>query len=402
MPAQTDNDRWLYALGVRIAAAAEFEAISLNGADAKTLNKRQHYLDSLRKHADSLLALDDTPVEELVDGIVSEIRTWKFSQCGCHADALNRARDALLERLNKGVCSHCGKRPMCPAQGEHPRCAGPCIDELYAVMDFVEKGVRQLYESHTGTACETHLHLCPEPVGEGEGSELFPQYHVNGWTDVHGDIVGVEIEEKRLNWKTLCQLVYIFAHELVCHAFQGLEGKAPRENASPHHCWSEGWMDALAWDFTEALFETDFKSLPEWCQTDLTSAKSACWSLHERRYEEPLQKMNAFHITQRRNARSAFRDLCRAWQGESKKDLGRCRAEAFSIKLNFASLTSIEREEIVARLGIALSREKNRNNKRFESIINACGEFSETGNAQAFRTALHDLAMDRGPSMLND
>jgi hypothetical protein len=67
---------------------------------------------------------------------------------------------------------------------------------------------------------------------------------------VTSSIVRLGFRDDSFDWLSACQLPYILAHELLCHAFQGIGStyyeECSRSMVDTTCAWSEGWMDVLA------------------------------------------------------------------------------------------------------------------------------------------------------------
>jgi hypothetical protein len=214
---------------------------------------------------------------------------------------------------------------------------------------------------------------------------LLKEFHVNGWTDVRGRdkgaLVGLEVEDRALNWSTLCQSLYVLMHEYVCHAFQGV-CSTERCNADETCSWSDGWMDAFAWCLLERWLEGDHSSLPQWLQRDLVALKDHCQSLHLRRYQGGQgPSMTEVHLVRRVNARKAFYALERGMAGpRSRRLLASRRASAFSVQYNVAGVSRDQRDEICALLEAGLCQHGETQSVCTAAVAHACNAFVAHGD----------------------
>jgi hypothetical protein len=148
----------------------------------------------------------------------------------------------------------------------------------------------------------------------------------------------------------------VLAHELVCHAFQGLEAPSQRQNADETCSWSEGWMDRLAFTLIHQWLDTRTKSLPGWLRSDPGAAQNACNRLHSRRYISPVDPLDEYQVTRRVYASWAFDHLRRVWAtspaGDATADH---RVVRFSLRLNLLGSMHWWREATLSAWRLARS-----------------------------------------------
>jgi hypothetical protein len=383
------------AVAIRLAAAIEVEALPLAGADPKAIKARSAFLNYMRARADQLLSCEGSALQERLADIAHDLICYRFDDSTVGSTALKGARDRVVSRLRE-ECAPCAKLSHCCCQladgpsEPKPPAGGPCISEIRELMRNVENEVRRIY-AHFAQLPVPRLQFSARGAHAEEAHGLFQEFHLNGWTDVESNvaacIVGLDFKEGHFDWPTLCQTLYVFVHEMMCHAFQGLHGE--RRNSDERCSWSEGWMDALAWTLTERWIEQECKALPAWLRADTTQVGDACASLHNRRYRFPQPgTLDPAYMHRRRHARSAFHKLRKAMGASSgRAPLWRHRAAEFSLRLNLCGLDPAARDTILNLLTIGLL---DTNGRRFESVVGDCSEFCEHHDPQRLAMALRE------------
>lgn len=373
------------ALAVRLAAAVVVEPVRLFGDDERELESKLAFVGFVRSKADTLAGLRGPSFDRALASLPGELAAYDFGDAVAAGSSLDTARHTLVNRL-AGGCARC---PYTNADGSGPvEAGGPvvcpnrgaCISEITSLADAVERLVRSVHAKYASMP-GTPLELALQRAHREESRWLLDQFHAAGWTEVGDDetvTVGLHIKDRAFDWPTLCQTLYILAHEMVCHAFQGILGK-PRADGADERCsWSEGWMDALAWTLTEFWIERDIAALPGWLHGH-DQLKAACHKLHTRRYEFPQPgPMHPIDMDRRLNARSAFYRLALALGGSSGWLAGGRRAAQFSVRLNLCSLSPTERERISVMLNRGLLAAEG--SDRLERVVGDCSAFCEHGD----------------------
>lgn len=146
--------------------------------------------------------------------------------------------------------------------------------------------------------------------------------------------VVVVLPDHKLDARHLVQIAYVVFHELVCHAFQAWDVPNP-ENPGQKCSWSEGWMDALAYEITEEwLVASSPYLIPLRGATAIDTARA----VHARRYTGV--QMPSSDVRRRREARDAYGRLGDAILNSGlASSIGEARAKVrrFSFKLNIHS-----------------------------------------------------------------
>ena len=375
------------ALAVRLAAALE-ESVPLVSTNPLVHGKKHLLLSEVRIAADWLLDCDPDELEDLVRKIPARLRRVPINEDDDSMAPLVAMRGRLVQRLKVmpvggGGCAHCLCRG-CESADETATSAGPCIREIIDLMHFVQDRSREIYQSHAPLS-EKRLHVVFGRADAESGNGMLPSININGWTDVqrHPEVamVGLEIRDRHFDWTALCQTLYVFVHEMVCHAYQGLRGKG-RRNTDEHCDWSEGWMDSLAWTLTEEWIDRREGNLPGWLNDHHDFVKAVCSDLHSRRYKFPHPGfINDDDMESRRHARRAFqvlRDAFGAGPGKPKlsRDGARERAQTFSVLVNLHPLDDAVRGDVAFWLTKGLI-ERDEKPDRFEQVLGACSEFCD-------------------------
>lgn len=383
-------------IAVRAAAAIEVEALPLPYATDSLTQAHKAFLSQVRHDADCLLGVGEERFREHVRSLSDKIGAYPFDTSIEGIDRLTGARDRLLSRLETAcpcivdpdVCS-------CLADGpsEDAPVSAPCMCEIRELMKLVEAHVRAGYKSCFADLPDGPLRLVTQRT---DAPPLYgdPPFAVTGFTQVDASdapaIVGLALVDQNFDWRALCQTLYVFAHEIVCHAFQGCRGNN-RIDADEKCAWSEGWMDTLAWNVTEHCIRIEAGNLPAWLKPARCrdTAESSCRSLYEARYQAPQPSLDRVHVERRTYARHAFLELNQALGGGgSAPHWSGNRAAAFSLRLNLCDLGAGERDMIQILLSQTLLDLEDP--VRFESAVAACSEFCRHQNTDRLMMDLED------------
>jgi hypothetical protein len=206
-------------------------------------------------------------------------------------------------------------------------------------------------------------------------------------------VVCLYIRKNKLEWESLCQILYVLAHEYVCHAYQGLHSDKDRRAADERCAWSEGWMDEVAWKLTELWLTVAHVQWPAWVQQGRHSVRDACFTIHDRRYQ-PNQygDLKAFDLHRRQNTRKAFRvmeDALGAHRG--RRILATRRLSRFSVQLNLHLADPQTRDCIVDLLTLGLA---DPSSPRVDRVISDCSHFHKHRDPkqliEALKISVHD------------
>ena len=376
-------------IAIRLAAAIEVEAIQIvdDSTDRpalieQALNAKIAFLTFIRAQADQLLMANEESFKSVLDQIPEMLSAYVFDHKNPAVAPLIDARARLIKRLasrsiqcSSASCAYCDDVPLPPEQlGKVP-----CIREIVDLARNVEDMVRAIYEPFAKLPQE-RVRFITRRTHAAQSHGLFQQFHISGSTDVQIErdkaIVCLQFKDQHFDWPTLCQTLYVLAHEMVCHAFQAC-GANERENADERCGWSEGWMDGLAWSFTEAWIEHGDAALPDWLRAG-DSALESCYAFHQGRYSLPQPgSLDPTSMNRRKNARAAFRTLRQALDGSAfATSSALAKATEFSVRLNACALDAETRDEIVVALIRGLAS-KDTQRSRFENVIGSCSSFCD-------------------------
>lgn len=354
------------ATGIRIIAAVLLEAAPIALEDSA--DRRDRLLRGITGLAD-LARTSPAPlvgnlgrIIELVEETLEEENDGPLSRC------LQEFLDVLQARHGKDQCSLCARRqevqPLCAGMGAWPPThpAHICISQVVSLLFDLEQRSRAVYAQHSQESKKTAVRFSLLPIALGAEHGFIPEFHLDGSTRAtdNGSLVQIVLEDRSLDLRTLRQLAYVGAHELICHAFQGIQGRE-RRNVGAACSWSEGWMDAVAWLLLERWLNEDHK-MPAWLTRAPTprNAIDDCRKVHDRRYLiRQGRVMDPENIMRRQQARDACEALYRHWSGPGFKRTinGLRKLVQFSVSLNVAALDRRQREELIVQLvnGLLLS-----------------------------------------------
>ena len=369
------------ATGIRIVAAVLLEAAPIAHEDSA--DRRDRLLRGVTGLADMVRASPAPLVGnlgriiELVEESIEEESDGLFNQC------LKEFLDVLQARHGQEQCSLCARRnegpPLCDGLGAWPTShpAHICIGQVASLLFNLEQRSRAVYTKHSKESERTAVRFSLLPIARGAEHGFIPEFHLDGATRAtdNASLVEIVLEDRSLDLRTLRQLAYVGAHELICHAFQGIQGRE-RSNVGAACSWSEGWMDAVAWLLLEGWLN-EAREMPAWLTRAPTprNAIDDCRKVHERRYlGRQGRVMDPENIMRRQQARDACEALFRHWSepGFRRTINGMRKLVQFSVSLNVAALDRHQREELIVQLvnGLLLSA-----GSVLDETIVACEEF---------------------------
>lgn len=148
---------------------------------------------------------------------------------------------------------------------------------------------------------------------------------------------------------------YLLAHELICHASQGVCGPGAREGSGSGCAWSDGWMDCLAYE--EICDRLQGEAIDqEWIDEARAGVAARAEAAHSARYRDPcLSKSSEADQSARIEAKQAFiaLKLSAMAQGRSETESEAFR-RAFSLRYNALNLTYDDRQPLVVGLFVKL------------------------------------------------
>jgi hypothetical protein len=171
-------------------------------------------------------------------------------------------------------------------------------------------------------------------------------------------VVSLKLNEKHFSDPSLYQLPYIIFHELTCHAFQGVRGGV-RENADNACTWTEGWMDAFAFELAVKWAANDTKQSDQWLPEGGKDAAEHMRDYQKARYK-PTSQLSEWDAMSLRAAREAFLTLASLLDGKAPGAGGSSHREIwmFSIRLNAHNISLEDRDALGSILSQILYRPK--------------------------------------------
>lgn len=377
------------AAGIRMAAAELIEAAPIARAD--TLDRRSRLLDLINAHADQI-PLHSAPLVGRLGALVALVeQSLQQEPDSLLSRNLQDFLDALNARHGNDRCAACARRPdleeRCRALGSWSNACPPhlCVGQMAHLLLELEHRTRSIYGRHVEAAASTVVSFSLGHVARGSEQGFIPEFHLDGSTRAVGRASAVQIvfEDRSIDLRTMRQAAYVCTHELVCHAFQGIQDDS-RRNVGASCSWSEGWMDTVAWLLLEQWLNKG--GLPDWLTQAPTprSAIDECRQLHDRRYVGRQGRvMDPENVLRRRQARDACEKIYRWWSGPDFRlaRYGLQKLVSFSIHLNAATLDDRQREDLIVRLvtGLLLST-----GNLFDQTIVACEAYIDDARKDPF------------------
>lgn len=381
-------------LFVRIVTALEMQARELPNSDDQVADENDHFVRQVLLEADRAQR-GTRRLDAKLREIAVVVQDYAIEGDGPAVQELRRRRDALAARLAAVNCETCARaaEKICTggAADSDVVAHGQCIALLHELLDFVQLRAAELYRSFNDDFEPPGVEFSTSNAHRYADRDLLATFGIHAWTDVSGETasINLEIKDEKFKWETLCQSVYVLAHEFVCHVYQG--GAAGfRPNAHDKCSWSEGWMDRLAYELVRHWSQDDAIALPKVFEWHRDSLEEHCHMFHEARYADKQSgTLKAKDRKRRRSARGAFDVIKRCWSAGVRVPAH--RVARLSTKLNLCSLTGAEREKIVTWLAVNTVLPGS---KRLERTLQACSAFLEHGNAAAFLNELDTIGKE--------
>jgi hypothetical protein len=367
-------------LAVRLATARWLDGLALPDCTEDAAREHASLIHWLFGVIDGPGRDDAVHLDAFLHDVCKELAHRSYKGNGPAINELQR-RSAevckLLERIRCEACAGSRARICC---GEHMqddevvRAGGECLAEIKEATRWVENRVRALYAVHSNQSELPPIRLDTDHAHSKKRAGVFDRFHINGWTEYWPEItvVGLDIKDDAFVRAILFQMLYVLAHELVCHAFQALRAEQ-RCQADEKCSWSEGWMDRLSFRLVESwLGEDPPANLPDWILNSRREALNACRELHEARYAEPGDTLDPRYRQRRQAGREACDALHDAWEGQASVFAER-RSLEFALRLNLHDQTDRERDSLTQRL--ACLRHLDADSPARDQIVAACSDF---------------------------
>ncbi len=385
----------LAAVEVRVGAALEIEAMEVL-RDQRSQFAQEQLLEHVRQGADALTnAVSDAAFERLFDNLASHIEAHPIDPELKEAKALIGARQRMAQRVRK-LRSTCANQGSCrcrqgAANDLSGRRQGGCIAEVVQAADCMAALAKSAYAPYIDLQAHT-LRIEAQSIGAHVKDGLLRVSHLSGHTNVQCEpncsVVVVKLKDRHFDLRTMGQIVYVLAHELVCHAFQGLHGQQSRANADEQCCWSEGWMDEFAWTLLEAWLSPSNTAVPPWIRCYLFHVKDVCAELHAYRYDDQQSSLAPQFAKLRRRARRSFQHFLSA----------AAPAAEFTARLNLCQITPKVLEEITDMLWMGMSPRlldvSEFAQKRSEAVVHSCNSFCKHNDPDRLLSDLRDSVFD--------
>jgi hypothetical protein len=335
------------AFEVRFAAALALDK-GVPGANERSQSVvENNILKPIRAKADHACA-SDMPTHEWLRALIAEMRAMRLDDAGT-SEPLVRSRVmvfcSLLERTLEAVSADpipSDVASLFQALNHHIAgryrdfCAAPFVQpEIY-----LETGHRDADPRNDGLAVDGSCRVEDQPGGPIS-------------------IVKMIVRDGCFDWNSICQMPYVFVHELLCHAYQSISSaglEEQRADVEKDCAWTEGWMDHLAVLATEEWIKTQAR-LPLWVTEAKEDIRTATRAASDLRYR-CCNNLKPGERSRRRAARSAVGQLkeefSRVSEAPARDKLGEERLFTFSLTLNALRLPQPNRERIVELLGNAL------------------------------------------------
>jgi hypothetical protein len=246
---RADLGGWAHAFkSYRSALASSVVELSGESGDGSPLDEFLHgFAQRAIQHAESPLVDESTKIElreiaKLVSTRLQEIncRTCSGTDSICRGHTL--IDDPIVVR------------------------GGACLYPFNQQFELIKQEVLRLYQRHCsapGVLQTTQVYLSTARYeGEGLGSCKRASAACHYKDDTNGRIseIRLHIDPDLLDVPSFLAVPYLFCHELVCHAWQGIQTKsaASRNKISSTRMddyFAEGWMDAVAYHIFDAFVQ---------------------------------------------------------------------------------------------------------------------------------------------------
>ena len=388
----------LKAFAARMATAIVLDGLPSEEVGEEAARAHLKLLQRMCDDADAL-AQGSGPLDTSLKGFS---RRWTRPEAG-RPPALQQRMRELSRRIGRINCERCAgdKTYVCRGAPAHDDAiiarGGECIEPLKTLATLVEQWSGRLYASAGHPITPPRILISTSNAHPHADRDLLGSFFVSGWHEVADErhvpasVVGVNIREWSFDWRALCGMFYILAHEMICHGFQGINrGLAitgsQRETAAKECPWSEGWMDRLAFELAKDWLQTRRKRLPDWLAKDPITVQTVTEDIHDARYK-PGGDLKAGAAQARNMGRYAFISLRDAF--ESASPLDEHAVTRFSLCLNLHHLSETQRADCAVQIYRVV---RSADPKRRTALLDLCNELVEHDDVLGFLDALARLA----------
>jgi hypothetical protein len=266
--------------------------------------------------------------------------------------------------------------------------SAPCSCGLLGFAAEIEHRIRELHATEAALPYEKGPELTYNTtLAEPAASQDFEPFCVDAKASIRQSprMVTILLRKQHLKGRDLWHIAYALHHELICHAFQGASANETLSDAPASCHWSEGWMDAVAFELVDGWTN---QSRP-WLPVSGESAKGAVRELHEHRYVQP-KSMSRDDVMRRRQARDAYKklsEILKHYEIVSSENEAREVARRFSLMANSHPLANWRRlKSLGTNLRLLLT-----NTIRSEAAIaaaQACLAFTVHGRLEELEVAI--------------
>jgi hypothetical protein len=200
------------------------------------------------------------------------------------------------------------------------------------------------------------------------------------------------LKEDAFDRTCLMTLLYVFAHEILIHGVQNIDG-GTRYNADDSCAWSEGFMDHVIFMQVAEWLSKREPHLPACLRDARREAFGACLAMHESRYSLPPRDYNPPALLRRIFARHAAEELNLLFQGaEWISSISNENLLTFAHKLNMHSFNKDQRKELIFHLALLLHPEtKEKQEDIYQRAGALCLDFSNEMKIRNFVGEIEEL-----------
>jgi hypothetical protein len=398
------------ALTARILIATEFESGALTPERSGTATnpsdtaaeKFETVLRSMLAAADNLIGDGQGSLDESLRRLTRDQSFASVEGAGGTFEQVRERQNRVKTALANFSCQKCINAATAACSGkdkDYDRSIvdahGNCISSLKTLTNTIKDWVTQLYQVARIAYQPPSIALSTTHKDKRAYTAILKEFHISGWSYSESSSpavsqVGLDIHAQEFGWAQLCACYYILTHEIVCHAFQSLDGGV-REDAEPRCSWSEGWMDRLAFTLAIDWLDTKQAKMPDWTTRDPAKLSEMANAIHSARYKaENNEVLTLMEVNRRLHARQAFDQLRRLWAANAGIETH--PITCFSMRLNARTMPREERADLICNLSTLSS---SQNPLVLEKLLQTCGAFNHTGDVESLRQALQTLNSNR-------
>jgi hypothetical protein len=382
------------ALRVRLTLAFSFRSRDIPIASEEDVFSQRSITQNLEAISQYLLAHAKPPLDEAIHTAIADFKSIPIEN-----PILAQRTKTVIDELNAFTCADCLGAKQCgfPCNGDKSQDlsiinkGSACLKELFELFNCALSIVDQQYRKFTilnSIFGRPEMYLETSNQHADRCADIFQITAATGSCRVRDNglnaIIILGIKDDSLDWITLCQLPYLFVHELLCHAYQGVLG-AHRTCADATCSWSEGWMDAIALEVTQQWLRRGGKStLPDWLDEAREASIRVSNILHDYRLR-PQDYLLPEALHERLAAHEAALTLGRKLKGKNRSNK---RLLQFSLALNLHQMSQEERTHIVTLIYECISMFIG---VRLDLALSACVDFTTHNDPALFVQQLERL-----------